>query len=265
MSNLQEKYLMNNLVGDYQKLTQDIIMYENELSSRDRKWKEIGGIKNPDFEKDRKREFIDNKITDLRDQRNKIWNFLVIQFNANTKIRNSNFERIKSLDNNISNITTQIREMKEKIENGKGFIGKKEREHQILVYQNSSNREMIYIHIIGLVKLIILCGLMMGVVLGKITLTQLYISAGLICSVFLLYIFKIVYVDNINKNIRFDNEFDFNKPDAKLIMENQALNQLPGDCKRKEIPEFKPTVEQDADLEKIKKTVDLNDESCLAK
>ena len=47
MSDIEEKYLMNNLIGDYQKLTQDIIMYENDLESRDRKWKEIGGIKNP--------------------------------------------------------------------------------------------------------------------------------------------------------------------------------------------------------------------------
>ena len=77
--NVEEKYLMNNLVGDYQKLTQDIIMYENELDSRDRKWREIGGLKNPNFKEDRKREFIDNKITDLREQRNRIWNFLTIQ------------------------------------------------------------------------------------------------------------------------------------------------------------------------------------------
>ena len=66
--NVEEKYLMNNLVGDYQKLTQDIIMYENELDSRDRKWREIGGLKNPNFKEDRKREFIDNKITDLRNK-----------------------------------------------------------------------------------------------------------------------------------------------------------------------------------------------------
>ena len=72
-------------------------MYENQLESRDRKWQEIGGIKNPNFKGDRKREFIDNKISDLREQRNRIWNFLTVQFNQNTKIREGNFKQLKNL------------------------------------------------------------------------------------------------------------------------------------------------------------------------
>ena len=45
MSDIKNKYLVNSLVGDYQKLTQDIMMYENELDTRDRKWQEIDYIK----------------------------------------------------------------------------------------------------------------------------------------------------------------------------------------------------------------------------
>ena len=29
-----------------------------------------------------------------------------------------------------------------------------------------------------------------------------------------IYLVKVVYVDNVNKSIRYDNEVDFNKPDG---------------------------------------------------
>ena len=68
MSDIKNKYLVNSLVGDYQKLTQDIMMYENELDTRDRKWQEIGGIKNPNFREDRRKNFISNKIENLKNK-----------------------------------------------------------------------------------------------------------------------------------------------------------------------------------------------------
>ena len=221
MSDIEEKYLMNNLVGDYQKLTQDIIMYENDLESRDRKWKEIGGIKNPNFDSDRKRDFIDEKITNLKEQRNRIWNFLSVQFNANTQIRNSNYKQLQKLVSDISKISNQIKIRKEKIGNEKGLLGKTIRHHEINVYQNSKDKEMIYLHSLGLVTLIISFGMMVGVVLEKITLNVMYIGVGIILGIYLLYLIKVVYVDNVNKNIRFSDEIDFNKPDKSLIQKNK--------------------------------------------
>tara|TARA_B100000963_G_C22521650_1_gene623344 strand:- start:293 stop:1102 length:810 start_codon:yes stop_codon:yes gene_type:complete len=262
MSNIEEKYLMNNLVGDYQKLTQDIIMYENELESRDRKWQEIGGIKNPNFKEDRKREFINNKIGDLRDQRNRIWNFLTIQFNQNTKIRDGNFKQLQKLNKDISKKTGEIAEKKEAIQNSKGFRGKQVREHQILVYKNNTEKEMIYLHSIGLVCLLISCGLMIGTVLGKVETSVLYFGVGSILGIYLLYLIKVIYVDNINRNTRFSDEVDFNKPDKKLIAENARKDASNSEgCRPEE--ELRPEVENDLDLEKIKRTVVLNNESCL--
>ena len=39
-------------------------------------------------------------------------------------------------------------------------MGKKVREHQILVYKNATDKEMIYLHSIGEVCLLICCGFM---------------------------------------------------------------------------------------------------------
>lgn len=265
MSNIEEKYLMNNLVGDYQKLTQDIMMYESELESRDRKWQEIGGIKNPNFKEDRKRQFIDNKITDLKDQRNRIWNYLTVQFNQNTKIRDSNFKQLEKLNQEITNVTTQIADKKSEIENAEGYMGKKVREHQILVYKNATDKEMIYLHSIGLVCLLICCGFMVGVVLGRVDLNVMYFGCGGILGIYLLYLLKIKYVNNINRNKRFSDEIDFNKPDKKLISENQRLNdQNKAGCKNNSgLPEFSPYSPSDGTIDKIRNTVVLNDETCL--
>ena len=263
MSNIEEKYLMNNLVGDYQKLTQDIIMYENELESRDRKWQEIGGIKNPNFKEDRKRLFINNKITDLREQRNRIWNFLTVQFNQNTKIRDSNFKQLENLNKEISQISKDISNKRKEIENAQGFMGKKVREHQILVYKNSTDKEMIYLHILGLICLLICCGFMVGVVLEKIELNVMYFSCGGILGIYLLYLLKVQYVDNINRNMRFSDEIDFNKPDKKLIAENARINNQQGQGCRRETREFDPSAPSDGTIDKIRGTVVLNDSSCL--
>jgi hypothetical protein len=264
MSDIEEKYLMNNLIGDYQKLTQDIIMYENDLESRDRKWKEIGGIKNPNFETDRKRAFINEKITDLREQRNRIWNFLSVQFNANTQIRNSNFKQLQKLDEDISKISNQIKVKKEQLGNQKGLLGKNIRQHQITVYKNSKDKEMIYLHSLGLVTLIISCGMMIGVVLEKIPLNSMYIGVGIILGIYLLYLVKVVYIDNVNKNIRFTNEVDFNKPDENLIQKNKDKELSKDGCSKKEI-EFSsiPEKENDETIEKIKNTVVESDKYCL--
>ena len=265
MSNIEEKYLMNNLVGDYQKLTQDIIMYENELESRDRKWQEIGGIKNPNFKEDRKREFIDNKITDLRDQRNRIWNFLTVQFNQNTKIRDSNFKQLENLNKQIEQTSKEISDKREEIENSKGFMGKKVREHQILVYKNSTDKEMIFLHGLGLVCLIICCGFMLGVVLEKVELSVMYSACGGILGIYLLYLLKVHYVDNINRNKRFSDEIDFNKPDENLIAENvRSSNNSENGCNRNNsLREFDPTAPSDGTIDQIRNTVVLNDETCL--
>ena len=110
---MKDKFLVNSLVSDYQKLTQDIIMYENQLESRDSKWQTIGGIKNPEFKEERRREFIDNKISDLTNQRNRIWSFLTVQFKNNTLIRNKNYKQLQKLNEDLSRITKTIADKKE--------------------------------------------------------------------------------------------------------------------------------------------------------
>ena len=241
-------------------------MYENELESGDRKWQEIGGIKNPDFKEDRKRQFIDNKITDLRDQRNRIWNFLTVQFNQNTKIRNSNFKQLENLNNQIQETTEKILDKRREVENSQGFMGKKVREHQILVYKNSTDKEMIYLHILGLICLLICCGFMIAVVLEKVELNVMYFACGGILGIYLLYLLKVNYVDNINRNKRFSDEIDFNKPDEELIAKKLKSNNSENGCNRNDDdipPEFDPTAPSDGTIDEIRSTVVLNDETCL--
>ena len=265
MSNVQEKFLINNLVGDYQKLTQDIITYENDLETRDRKWREIGGIKNPNFEEDRKRTFISNKITDLREQRNRIWNFLTIQFNNNTKIRDSNFKQIQKLDEDISRISHEIVRKQNEISDSEGHIGKKVREHQILVYNNSRDKEMIYLYSIGLVCILICLGLMSIVLIKNLELKVMYFGVATILGIYFLYLLKVVYVDNVNRSNRFMDEIDFNKPDKKAIAMNQLeTNRNQNGCGgRNSLPEFSPNAPSDADIDKIRRTVVLNEGTCL--
>jgi hypothetical protein len=269
MSGMEDKYLINNLVGDYQKLTQDIIMYENDLESRDRKWQEIGGIKNPDFKKDRKRDFIDEKITDLKDQRNRIWNFLTVQFNANTKVRNSNFKQLQKFGDDISKVTSEIKTKEGITQDVKGIVGKSVREYQMMVYQNSKDKEMIYLHSLGLIALIISIGMMIGAVLGKIPLNIMYIGCFGVLSIYLLYIVKVVYVDNINKNIRFADEVDFNKPDKNLIPETKKTEKDAEGCAKNSndphipLPNDKEASE-DIDTQ-IRNSTIQNEGSCLKK
>ena len=63
-----------------------------------------------------------------------------------------------------------------------------------------------------------------GVVLEKVDLNVMYFACGGILGIYLLYLMKVKYVDNINRNRRFSDEADFNKPDKKLIAENERLN-----------------------------------------
>ena len=91
---------------------------------------------------------------------------------------------------------------------------------------------MIYLHSIGLVCLLICCGFMVGVVLEKVDLNVMYFACGGILGIYLLYLMKVKYVDNINRNKRFSDEIDFNKPDKKLIAENERLNNNGSGCNR---------------------------------
>lgn len=268
MSDIKNKYLVNSLVGDYQKLTQDIMMYENELDTRDRKWQEIGGIKNPNFTEDRRKQFINNKIDNLTEQRNRIWSFLSLQFKNNTVIRDQNFKRLAKLNEDLAKTSKSIKEKREEMQSAQGFLGKQVREYEILKYQNSKDRELIYLHTLGLITLIICLGLMVSVVLERISQRNMIIGCGVILLVFLLYLVKVVYVDNVNQSVRYDNEVDFNKPEGAEDgkgTNNSENNNNQGCVAEEEQPEFNPQAENDEVLQQIKEHANVNDSSCLAK
>lgn len=261
---MKDKFLVNNLVSDYQKLTQDIMMYENQLESRDSKWQTIGGIKNPEFKEDRRREFIDNKISDLTNQRNRIWSFLSVQFKNNTLIRNKNYKQLQKLNQDLSKITKTISDKKDTMENSQGFLGKQVREHEILKYQNMKDRELIYLHTLGLITLLICLGLISAVVTGKMPLKNMIIGCGIILVLFLLYLVKVVYIDNVNRNIRYGDEIDFNKPTKEQATDEVSIDsEEEGGCKNADIPDFLPQAETDQLLEKVIETANVNESKCL--
>lgn len=267
MSDIKNKYLINSLVGDYQKLTQDIMMYENELDTRDRKWQEIGGIKNPNFKEDRRKEFISNKIENLTEQRNRIWSFLSLQFKNNTIIRDQNFKRLSKLNEDLSRVSKNIKEKKEVMQSAQGFLGKQVRDYEILKYQNSKDRELIYLHTLGLITLIICIGLMVSVVLGRMTQKHMIIGCGVILLIFLLYLIKVVYVDNVNKSVRYDNEVDFNKPnnDKAGVGTNNDNNNNQECGNQQDAPEFMPQSDTDEVLQQIQQHANVNEGNCLVK
>jgi hypothetical protein len=263
MSDMKDKFLVNSLVSDYQKLTQDIMMYENQLESRDSKWQTIGGIKNPEFKEERRREFIDNKISDLTNQRNRIWSFLSVQFKNNTLIRNKNYKQLQKLNQDLSKITKTIADKKEAMENSQGFLGKQVREHEILKYKNMKDRELIYLHALGLVTLLICLGLLSAVVTGKMPLKNMIIGCGIILVLFLLYLVKVVYIDNVNRNIRYGDEIDFNKPTKEQSTDEVSIDSGEGGCARNAaVPEFLPQAESDELLEQVKQTANVNNNTC---
>merc|ERR1711935_798485 len=105
MGDIKKKYLMNNLVRDYQKLTQDVMMYEDDLKERDKKWHEIGGIKNPEFKKD-------------------------------TQIREGNLNLLNELTSQINSIKYDIHKEKIKGNPNKENIDTRVREFEIINYKN---------------------------------------------------------------------------------------------------------------------------------
>ena len=241
---MKDKFLVNSLVNDYQKLTQDIMMYENQLEARDSKWQTIGGIKNPNFSEDRRREFIDNKISDLTNQRNRIWNFLSVQFKNNTVIRNKNYKQLQKLNEDLAKISKAIDDKRTEMENSQGFLGKQVREHEILKYKNMKDRELIYLHALGLVTLLVCLGLMSAVVTGKMELKGMIIGCGVILVLFLLYLVKVVYIDNVNRNINM-GELDFNKPSKEESVDEVGLNENNGGCVRnQEHPGFQSETDE---------------------
>jgi len=268
MSDIKNKYLVNSLVGDYQKLTQDIMIYENELDTRDSKWQTIGGIKNPNFKEERKKEFINNKISDLTNQRNKIWNFLSIQFKNNTIIRDKNFKQLQNLNKDINNVSNDIKNKKEEMQAGQGFLGKQKRQYEILNYNKSKDKELIYLHVMGLISLLICCGLMISVLLEKIPIKTMFIVSGVILSLYLLYLIKVVYLDNVNQSSRYNNKFNFNNPNKTKLEDEESLDSSNNSgCQgNTNQPEFKPqNAENDEVLKKIKQHANVNEGSCLKK
>merc|ERR1711935_1095937 len=191
----KKKYLMNNLVKDYQKLTQDVMMYEDDLKERDKKWNEIGEIKNPEFEKDKKKEFINNKITDLKEQRNKIWSYLTLQFKKDTKIREGNLNLLNELNSQINSIKANINEESSKGNPEKEKIDTRVREFEMINYKNNKNKEMIYLHIIGFVCFLLCSCLVVLTLIKKIQMRIMYIGCGTILLLFFIYLIKVVYVD----------------------------------------------------------------------
>jgi hypothetical protein len=260
MSDINNKYLVNSLVGDYQKLTQDIMMYENELDARDKKWQSIGSLKNPDFETDRKKEFINNKISDLTLQRNKIWNFLTLQFNNNTIIRDKNYKELQTLNTELSKTQDTIHEKKEELEASDGLIGKQRREYEIIKYKNAKDQELVYLHFLGLLCLIICIGLMIYCGLGYMTVHGMFISCCFILIIFLLYLVKVIFVDSVNQSYRYIHKKDFNKPSGTEIQITDRREENNDGCVRKT---GMPEAEQDELMDKIKKTADLNEDTCL--
>lgn len=263
---MKDKFLVNNLVGDYQKLTQDIMMYENQLEARDSKWQTIGGIKNPSFKEDRRKEFIDNKISDLTNQRNRIWNFLSVQFKNNTLIRDRNYSILQNLNENLAKVSLRIKEKNEENQNSQGFRGKQIREHEILKYKNMKDRELIYLHVLGLVTLLVCLGLMSAVVTGQMPLKAMIVGCGIILVIFLLYLLKVVYIDNVNRNQRYGDELDFNKPTKEEASSSTSNSDNNGqNCRSRDFNNFAAKANDDELLEKVKKTANIQDENkrCL--
>ena len=257
---MKDKFLVNSLVSDYQKLTQDIMMYENQLEARDSKWQTIGGIKNPNFKDNRRKEFIDNKISDLTNQRNRIWNFLSVQFKNNTLIRNKNYKQLQRLNEDLAKLNLAIKSKNEQIENSQGFLGKQVREHEIHKYKNMKDRELIYLHVLGLVTLLVCLGLMSAVITGQMPIKTMIMGCGVILVLFLLYLVKVVYIDNINRSLRYGNELDFNKPTKEESSESVSSSDNNGQgCRAQSLTDFSAQSEDDELLKKVKATANLNE------
>ena len=56
-------------------------------------------------------------------------------------------------------------------------------------------------------------------------------------GIYLLYLIKVVYIDNVNRNVRFSDEVDFNKPDKNdiLIQQEEATDRQEGVKKNKNL------------------------------
>ena len=96
-------------------------------------------------------------------------------------------------------------------------------------------------------------------------LKNMIIGCGVILVLFLLYLVKVVYVDNVNRNLRYGDELDFNKPTKEQSTDEVSIDSEEGGCARNEdVPEFLPHAETDELLEKVKKTADVNADKCLS-
>lgn len=219
---------IDNLKANYQILVDKIKQYQSEE-------KNLYDMQNDitDEEFSSVQVHLLDKIQNLNEKKEIIWNYLINEYNLNTHITDSNNKVISKNEKLIKNQKEKIKKNKEISDSLDNFNSTKKRNIEINVYKfKKMERELKMLKLAAIILLIAFIPLILGkikVISGKIGIS-IY---GIIILLAIIYIIYFLFFADIGRDEQKWDEINFRKPDKNSPTQNKLLNQMSAADKQK--------------------------------
>ena len=197
---------------------------KNTIERQNQMYKDLQSSMDSDYKNDRKNIQIDEKITDLTEHRNNIWDFLNQKYKDNTELRQKLFARQCQLTKQKEEQENEMKYLKSKVNDMSVEANTTKRHFQEEKYQKQKYEYYSYLHqvsVISLVSVSIILGLGYANLINGVN--SLLVSAIIIVGL-MIYAVYYIYIVNLNRNNINWNKFYFPLPKTGSSCSNLTDN-----------------------------------------
>ena len=207
---------------------------KNTIERQNQMYKDLQSSMDSDYKNDRKNIQIDEKITDLAEHRNNIWDFLNQKYKDNTELRQKLFARQCQLTKQKEEQENEIEYLKTKVNDMLVEANTTKRHFQEEKYQKHKYEYYSYLHQVSIISLVIV-SIILGLGYSNLIngVNSLLIS-GIIIIGLIIYAIYYIYIVNLNRNNINWNKFNFPLPKTSSSCGSLTDNYKSEEAKEKE-------------------------------
>jgi lipopolysaccharide export LptBFGC system permease protein LptF len=211
----------NRLINQYNKLNDSIKI---TIRENNKGYANIQSIDNEYYANNKKKFMINEKITNLVEHRNNIWNFLNDKYTDNTKLRKNLYKRAENLIRQKDENIKEIEFLEDKLRDMKTNATTTKRNFQSEKYQKQRYEYYSKLHQMVISSFVCCLVILSIAYIGLISTKSAFIITAIIILSIICYVIYYVYILNINRHHMEWDKINHNSPKVNM-MENSTSYQ----------------------------------------
>ncbi len=162
------------------------------------------------YTQDRGEFLVNEQIDNVDSYRSEVWNYLIDEFNKNTKEKYLNAKTHSQNKKEIDRKTKDLNELTKKFNNFKSQNTTNNRQKEIVLYEyNRRNDQLFIMKVIGIVLLVCI---IITVLINKLLPYEFIYFVMLIFVCLLVYVIYYLFIKDLGRSKRYWDKYNFAKP-----------------------------------------------------